>query len=59
MDKQKIIDATHKIADELENNAAIYRAKEEAKVKAYYDGYSKACDDFGRKIRMMVFEEKE
>ena len=55
MDKQKIIDETHKITDALEHEATL-KLKD---AQAYYKGYIQACEDYGRKIRMMVIAEGE
>ena len=51
MDRQKIIDETHKITDELERKAT--EALNDA--QAYYKGYVQACEDYGRRIRQMVY----
>lgn len=55
MDRQKIIDETHKITDELEHEATL-KLKD---AQAYYKGYVQACEDYGRRIRQMCFEEGE
>ena len=59
MDRQKIIDASHEIADTLEHEASVNRVKEEARIKAYYEGYVDACEAFGKRIRKMVYEEPD
>lgn len=53
MDRQKIIDETHKITDELERKATV--ALNDA--QAYYKGYVQACEDYGRKIRQVICSE--
>lgn len=53
MDRQKIIDETHKITDQLEHEAAL-KLKD---AQEYYKGYVQACEDYGRRIRMMVIAE--
>ena len=55
MDRQKIIDETHKITDALEHEAA----NKLNDAQAYYKGYVQACEDYGRKIRQMVYSEVE
>lgn len=52
MNKQKIIDETHKITDELEREAT----KKLNEAQAYYKGYVQACEDYGRKIRQVIYE---
>lgn len=53
MDRQKIIDETHKITDALEPEAA----NELNDAQAYYKGYVQACEDYGRRIQQMVYSE--
>lgn len=55
MDRQKLIDETHKITDALEHEAA----NKLNDAQAYYKGYVQACEDYGRKIRQMVCMEEE
>lgn len=55
MERQKIIDETHKITEALENEAT----KKLNDAQAYYKGYVQACEDYGRRIRMMVYDNPE
>lgn len=59
MNRQKIIDETNKITDELKCDADVNRAKEEASVKAYYEGYVDACEIIRKRISQMVYSEGE
>ncbi len=52
MDRQKIIDETHKITDELEHKAT----EKLLDAQAYFKGYVQACEDYGRAIRNVVYE---
>ena len=52
------IDKVHEITDALENKASIKKSKELEKVNAYYEGYTQACEDFGRAMRQAISEEQ-
>lgn len=43
----------NEITDDLERQANI----EYAKAMAYHEGYVKACEDFGRQMRMLICSE--
>ena len=55
MERQKIIDETHKITEALEHEAT----QKLNDAQAYYKGYVQACEDYGRRIRQMVYSEVE
>ena len=47
MEERNLIDISHDITIELQHEASIKLSE----ARAYYDGYVKACEDFGRRIR--------
>ena len=49
----KLIDKTNAITDSLQH-AASKKLNEE---QAYYNGYVQACEDFGRALRMEIYEQ--
>ena len=55
MNDQKIIDVSHKIADELEHEVD----KKMLEMEAYQKGYIQACEDFGRRLRMIIYEQPQ
>ncbi|MBQ6787532.1 MAG: hypothetical protein IJO85_07415 [Lachnospiraceae bacterium] len=52
MDKQKLIDITHEITDDLEKEANAKLAE----AKIYHEGYIQACEDYGKRIRQAVYK---
>lgn len=49
------IDKVHEITNELEHGAALKKAGEEAKIKAYHEGYVQACEDFCKRMRSVIY----
>lgn len=55
MTSRELTDKIHEITDQLERQAGI----ELQKATSYHDGYIKACEDFGRVMRMTIMEGQE
>lgn len=49
------VDKVYEITDMLENQANANLQK----ATAYHNGYVKACEDFGRAIRDLLYEQNE
>lgn len=52
------LDKTHEITNALENEASRRKNTELTKINAYYEGYTQACEDFGRRMRAAIQEEQ-
>lgn len=55
MTSRELMDKIHEITDQLERQAGI----ELQKSMSYHAGYIKACEDFGRAMRMTIIEDQE
>lgn len=53
MDDQELIEKTNEIADRLEHEAS----KKLNEAQSYHKGYVQACEDFGRALRLEVYEQ--
>jgi len=49
----KIIDESHRIADELQHKRTELYIKEIAVIEAAYKAYEAACEDFARELRRL------
>lgn len=52
LDNQELIEKTNEITDQLEHEAS----KKLNEAQAYHKGYVQACEDFGRALRLAVYE---
>lgn len=55
LENQELIKKTNEITDRLEHEAS----KKLNEAQAYHKGYIQACEDFGRAIRIEVYELNE
>lgn len=53
MDNQAIIKKTNEITDRLEHEAS----KKLNEAQEYHKGYVQACEDFGRALRLEMYEQ--
>ena len=50
------LDKTREITDTLEYEASRRKRTELTKINAYYEGYTQACEDYGRRMREEIQE---
>lgn len=55
LENQELIKKTNEITDRLEHEAS----KKLNEAQAYHKGYIQACEDFGRALRIEVYELNE
>lgn len=55
LENQELIKKTNEITDRLEHEAT----KKLNEAQAYHKGYIQACEDFGRALRLEVYEQNE
>lgn len=54
MEDQELINKTNEITDRLEHEAS----KKLSEAHAYHKGYIQACEDFGRALRLEIYDQK-
>lgn len=53
MTNQELIEKTNEITDKLEHEAS----NKLNEAQAYHKGYVQACEDFGRALRLEIYEQ--